>query len=421
MKFRNKILIAIWSVVLGLIILTFVIMNYWMRVQVQERFASDLRRNYTTLHEINTLRADQDVKSCQIIAETPRLKAVAELGDRNTALQLSKELNQGVLANIFVLTNAKGTPIARLIDGKEVEFSVSNIQSIGYALRKESQADVWNIDADVYRGASSPILVGTDLVGTLTIGFRVKPEDMEFVKSLTNSEVLLAIDTLQVASTFSSMQHIKLADILYQGEKNISQSHSPTSAPVFNFETPNESYVAAFCRLDRISSPERTTVGYLLFRPIGKEVEATLNPLLNTLLVLSIIVLLITAIIGYIISNSITRPIAALVHGTAEIGRGNYDVHIDVKTGGELKFLAQKFEEMASSLKDKINQLAQQNIELQHALTQLKETQEERLRLATNLQLLLESTGEGIFGIDLEGHCTFINESRCSNVRLQSD
>ena len=27
------------------------------------------------------------------------------------------------------------------------------------------------------------------------------------------------------------------------------------------------------------------------------------------------------------------------------------------------------------------------------------------------LGLLLESTGEGIFGIDLEGHCTFINRA----------
>ena len=27
------------------------------------------------------------------------------------------------------------------------------------------------------------------------------------------------------------------------------------------------------------------------------------------------------------------------------------------------------------------------------------------------LALLLESTGEGIFGIDLDGHCTFINRA----------
>jgi PAS domain-containing protein len=27
------------------------------------------------------------------------------------------------------------------------------------------------------------------------------------------------------------------------------------------------------------------------------------------------------------------------------------------------------------------------------------------------LGLLLESTGEGIFGIDLDGHCTFINRA----------
>ncbi len=33
---------------------------------------------------------------------------------------------------------------------------------------------------------------------------------------------------------------------------------------------------------------------------------------------------------------------------------------------------------------------------------------------AQRLQLLLESTGEGIFGIDTDGCCTFINRSTCA-------
>ncbi len=44
-------------------------------------------------------------------------------------------------------------------------------------------------------------------------------------------------------------------------------------------------------------------------------------------------------------------------------------------------------------------------------ITQRKLMQEERDRLANEMGLLLESTDEGIYGIDLEGLCTFINKA----------
>jgi PAS domain S-box-containing protein len=40
-----------------------------------------------------------------------------------------------------------------------------------------------------------------------------------------------------------------------------------------------------------------------------------------------------------------------------------------------------------------------------------KRAEEEGLRLARTLRLLLQSTGEGIYGTDLQGRCTFINKS----------
>ncbi len=42
-------------------------------------------------------------------------------------------------------------------------------------------------------------------------------------------------------------------------------------------------------------------------------------------------------------------------------------------------------------------------------ISQLKQVQKERERLDRNIRLLLDSTAEGLYGIDLEGHCTFVN------------
>ena len=44
-------------------------------------------------------------------------------------------------------------------------------------------------------------------------------------------------------------------------------------------------------------------------------------------------------------------------------------------------------------------------------ITEIKEAEMERARLAGNLRLMLESTAVGFFGMDREGHCTFINKA----------
>ena len=49
-------------------------------------------------------------------------------------------------------------------------------------------------------------------------------------------------------------------------------------------------------------------------------------------------------------------------------------------------------------------------------ITESRRAQEERNRLTRRMQLILESTGQGIYGIDLEGKCTFINRATCELV-----
>ncbi len=49
-------------------------------------------------------------------------------------------------------------------------------------------------------------------------------------------------------------------------------------------------------------------------------------------------------------------------------------------------------------------------------ITEHKRAQEERDRVAKQMEMLLESTGQGIYGIDLQGNCTFINRATCELI-----
>ncbi len=90
----------------------------------------------------------------------------------------------------------------------------------------------------------------------------------------------------------------------------------------------------------------------------------------------------------------VSRPVDRLVNATTEISSGNLDytiVHRETaeafKSKDELEFLSLKFDEMRESLKEKISQLdevnkslAERNAEVEHALTQLKQAQQELVK-----------------------------------------
>ncbi len=370
MKFRNKILLAIWGVVLVFLLITSVIIKYWTEVQVEERATADLRSNLRTIRELTTLRSTEIMKSTQIVAETPRVKAAVETGDRNTIRQLAEELNRGLVSDFFALNDAHGRPLVFLRDGLPV--TAESVRTVV----TEPHAGYRSIGYTVYRYAEVPLIIGTDSIGSLTLGFRFGRQDLFDLQAMTNSDVLLAAGDSIVLGTvpdatlpmFASLMSIPdIARDTAAGESELTR--------VLPVDLAGEKFLVTALRANGGGS-----LRLFLLRPVGREVDAALKPVFSTFIILSVVVLLITAVIGYFISQGITRPIGALIHGTSEISQGNYDYRIKVGADAEMRYLAERFEDMSAALKEKIQQLADRNVQLEDALRQLKETQGELVR-----------------------------------------
>ncbi len=54
-------------------------------------------------------------------------------------------------------------------------------------------------------------------------------------------------------------------------------------------------------------------------------------------------------------------------------------------------------------------------------ITESKRAQEERNRIAKQMEMLLDSTGQGIYGIDLQGNCAFINRATCELIGYRAE
>jgi signal transduction histidine kinase/HAMP domain-containing protein len=69
--------------------------------------------------------------------------------------------------------------------------------------------------------------------------------------------------------------------------------------------------------------------------------------------------------LAYVIGNLITKPIYSLTKGAEEIGKGNLDLKISVKSEDEIKILAETFNRMASELKKSMEEIKSYSLQLE--------------------------------------------------------
>jgi signal transduction histidine kinase len=380
MKFRNKILLSIYGVVISLLIVTYFIVTAWLRNRIEDTFADELRSNRSTVAVLSSLQSAQLVRSAQVIAESPRLRAVVELGDAATAAQLVGELSQTELGDLIMLTDRKGTPLVKVLHGAPFSWDIASFAPVRQALAFSAATDVRVIAGLPYRTVTVPLAVADMAVGTLTLGFELRDSDLRTLTQATGSAFLLASDSTVFLSTIPSEEARALA------RSAAGHSASDSSMGVYRVTTGTESYVAVAVP-QSMDDSGAVPLSFIIAKATGEELASGLRPVLGAFGLLSLIFLAITTVLGNAMARGLARPINALVKGTTEISRGNYDHVIGVSGSNELGFLAEKFGEMSRSLKEKIRELAEVNQDLtgrnralDEALLQLRAAQEEIVR-----------------------------------------
>jgi signal transduction histidine kinase len=380
--FRNKILFSIWGVVLSLLVITFFVINYWTRSSIGTTFAGELHTSVSTIRVHESLQSEQLIRGCLVLAESPRVRAVAELRDAETARQVLRDVSQTALMKIVVLTDRTGRPLVQLLRGEQASWDVGSSGSILNALRHVASTDVWTIGGTVYRIVSVPMFVNQDLVGTLTIGFEITPADIVTLKQATASDIILVRGYTGVISTLDSAESASLLGAYAKAGAGVDSLGAP-----FALASSEESYMAAIFNLSHPGSADSVAISYLIVKSLSGEMRRSLRSIIGPFGTVSIAFLILTAIIGRMISRSITRPIQELVKGTTAISSGNYDYVIPGGGRDELGFLADKFMEMSASLKEKVEKLGdlnahllERNKDLDETLRQLRAAQEKLVR-----------------------------------------
>jgi PAS domain S-box-containing protein len=133
--------------------------------------------------------------------------------------------------------------------------------------------------------------------------------------------------------------------------------------------------------------------------------------------VLLSVFILISILLSVHIIQRILKPVNDLIMTTDQFSKGDLSKRAVITRNDEIGKLAKAFNNMADELYQYIHNLEtvvrDRTETMENTLQELKKRNEEK-------QLLLDSTAEGIFGLDLEDKCTFINVSGLRMLGYQS-
>ena len=115
----------------------------------------------------------------------------------------------------------------------------------------------------------------------------------------------------------------------------------------------NTDKFTAYTTMPTSSYPEK--LGWILLLDFDKaEIMEPLTNLYNMIIVIGVIITAISAIVGYCFARTISNPIEALYVAANNMGRGNMDQQVTVRSNDELGRLCQSFNAMSEDVKRKI-------------------------------------------------------------------
>ncbi len=105
--------------------------------------------------------------------------------------------------------------------------------------------------------------------------------------------------------------------------------------------------------MDKLKELEKGLLDYKTneLRKIIKEQEEAISQITNLALFIGILIFIIGFFLSFLLSRNITKPIISLRDAAIEIGKGNLDKEIQVKTKDEIGELAEALSQMTGDLK----------------------------------------------------------------------
>lgn len=362
---RLKVLVPFVLMILGVIVASLYVVNQVVRKRVVLRVSAELQRSKQIFHALQKADSDLLLERSLVAAEAPYLKAAVDTGDSTTVRGVTERLFEMITSDILVVFDRNGEVMAQMGLPEHAALTWSGMQQAGED--SVDQPAILIAGSEVYRAFAVPITTSSVGVGVFTLGKVVSGRRLDLaylasLKELVECELIYFGKDI-FFSTLAEEDSYK--QTLFSGLAQISTEN------VFELQLHDEAFLGVR------AGPGNS---YLLLKSVDQAVRPVMAPIQRTIALVGFLASLAGIAISSFMSYRMIRPIQNLVRATEEMSAGDYEHSLQIRTKDEIGQLTAKFEQMRQTIRQKIGQLNERNLELQDTLKKLEETQQELVR-----------------------------------------
>jgi signal transduction histidine kinase len=308
----NRMFVAMAALAVLSIGFATVVINRAVSRQAEAELARGLREAADLVEHYRALLLDHFTREAQLVADLPRLKAAVFENHPPTVQPIADEYRRQLDAALFVVTNARGAPLARMAPAELPADPLAAVPTISSALAGQVATAFVSTERAILQVVSVPIWIDRrqpELLGTLSLGFSFDDTMAARFKRLTESEIAFAFGGRLRAATLPGLDRAAVAALA--GATGVS-----------SLRVGNHDY-AAIAR--SLVSPRDSAMEEDGRRPVGGEALVALvlrsrterlrflATVQTTLAATAAVAVLTAILLSYAVARTVTRPLQTII------------------------------------------------------------------------------------------------------------
>jgi signal transduction histidine kinase/CheY-like chemotaxis protein len=341
-RLRTKFLLSLLAISAGLTTATLLIVSYTVQNRVRESIREELRNSVDTFKSFEKQREETLTTSAELIANLPNVRALMTTEDVTTIQDASADVFRLSKSDLLVLANRAGTVAGLRTSTSGLDRAAAQALLLSSMGRGESR-DWWFGGGHLYEVWIQPIYFGAPsqntTIGFLAVGHEVDEQAARDFGNIASNEVAFHFGEKTVASTLAAAQQDDLARQLSASSRNLSGTPR-------EIQLGPERYVVATVRLSPEGGP---AVSLSVLKSLDKA-TSFLSELNHVLLGLGLLSVLAGSALVFLISHTLTRPLASLVAGVRALEKGDFNYPLESSGGDEVTEVTGAFVRMRANM-----------------------------------------------------------------------
>src|SRR6202521_1520828 len=333
LRLRTKLLLSFVLLSTGLTCATLLVVRRSAQVQMQHQ-VEQYARNATLMFQV---MEHQHQMALSRKADLLASLAYMRNGDTTAIEDASEDPWKSDDCNMFGLADKKGKLVALRATTSVFPTAVAQ-EMLHRSLSNGSVSAWWINDKNVYQVVLQRFYDGPpikrNLLGTVVVGRSMDARAASDLGRISSSQIIFRYGKDVVVSTLSALQEQEVVRQIQD---------QPTGEQVY---VGNERFFASSVDL----TPGSIPAANLIILKSYNEAASYLTRLNHLLLGLGLVAVLAGGTLVFMISDTFTRPLAALLEGVQALNEGNFSYPIEARGGDELAEVTRAFDVMRGTL-----------------------------------------------------------------------